>query len=162
MVKPLRILIVAKTMPISNLLVAWLNPVPYELAVVSQFAPAKVHVDMEPDLLITELKLGDHNGLHLALRARAKSVPTIVIGDPDPVLERDASALGATYVHASDVRRDEFMKLVALLISSRKAASLRTRVAWLDDSTASFEADPHPPAATTRVFGPLGVTPLLH
>jgi len=54
-----------------------------------------------PDLLMTDVRLGAYNGLHLVLRARAKhpEMPAIVVDmDHDPVLEREASEAGATYV----------------------------------------------------------------
>lgn len=159
--RPLRILIVAQSTSISNLLAAWLHPVPYELAVVSQFAAAKVHLDMEPDLLITELKLREHNGLHLALRAQSKSVPAIVIGDPDPVLERDASELGATYMHTSELRHDEFMTVVARLIASATHVP-RTRLGWLDEAAASLEAALRSPVAAPSCFDAARVTSLVH
>ena len=58
-----------------------------------QFAP--------PDLLMTDVRLGAYNGLHLVLRAHAQhpEMRAIVVdADHDPVLEREASEAGATYV----------------------------------------------------------------
>jgi DNA-binding NtrC family response regulator len=54
-----------------------------------------------PDLLMTDVRLGAYNGLHLVLRARAQhpEMPAIVVdADHDPVLEREAGEAGATYV----------------------------------------------------------------
>jgi DNA-binding NtrC family response regulator len=161
MPRPPRILIVGPTTSLSNVLVGWLTPVPYELVVVSQFAPARVHVDMEPDLLITELKLHDHNGLHLALRARSKSVPAIVIGDPDPVLERDAGELGATYVHTADLRHDEFLQIVDRLIASRSKEH-RNHIAWLDLPATSGDRHPGPLDVETIGLDQSGAPPLFH
>jgi DNA-binding NtrC family response regulator len=58
-----------------------------------QFAP--------PDLLMTDVRLGAYNGVHLVLRAHAEhpEMPAIVVdADHDPVLEREANGAGATYV----------------------------------------------------------------
>jgi len=152
-----RILIVVHTTPLGNVLATWLSSGPYDLAVVNAFPAAKVHVDMEPDLLITELKLGEYNGLHLALRARANSLPAMVIGDPDPVLERDAFEFGATFLHAAELRRDEFLRVVERVIASHLGASTRDRLAWTGDSSAFVPAE-RPPSA----FHATGHRPLLH
>ena len=50
-----------------------------------------------PDLLITDIRLGGYNGLQLVFRF--PDLPAIVMtGYADPVLERDASHAGATYI----------------------------------------------------------------
>ena len=50
-----------------------------------------------PDLLITDIRLSGYNGLQLVLRF--PELPAIVMtGFADPVLERDASQAGATYI----------------------------------------------------------------
>ena len=51
-----------------------------------------------PDLLITDVRLGDFNGLQL-LAMHPLSIPAIVVtGFPDPVLERQARQFGATFL----------------------------------------------------------------
>jgi DNA-binding response OmpR family regulator len=53
-----------------------------------------------PLILMTEVRLGAYNGLQLALRARAATpkIPVLVMsGWPDPVLQRDAESIGATF-----------------------------------------------------------------
>jgi hypothetical protein len=70
----------------------------YGLTVVGDFGTAKAYLDKRPDLLVTEVKLGAYNGLHLAIRASAQRIPTIVIGDTDPVLKADAERQHATYL----------------------------------------------------------------
>jgi CheY-like chemotaxis protein len=62
------------------------------------FAEAlKVLAGLEPDLLISSVRLGSYNGLHLVMRARAlyPNAAAILIGPSDPMLARDARALGA-------------------------------------------------------------------
>jgi DNA-binding response OmpR family regulator len=53
-----------------------------------------------PDLLVTDVRLGAFNGLHLAVHGRSRDagMKAIVIGDPDSVLENDARAIGAHYL----------------------------------------------------------------
>jgi hypothetical protein len=65
--------------------------------VADDFATAKETLGTCPDLLITELKLGAFNGLHLAIRAGAQGTPTIILGEPDPVLEAEARRQHAEY-----------------------------------------------------------------
>ena len=60
-----------------------------------------------PDFLVTEVRLGEFNGLQLAIRAHVHSptISTIVIGDDDIVLERDALAQQARYVKTPELAR---------------------------------------------------------
>lgn len=52
---------------------------------------------LRPDVLITDIRLGEYNGLQLLINA--PSVPAIVIsGFDDPVLRLDAEQMGATYL----------------------------------------------------------------
>src|SRR5688500_13367661 len=54
-----------------------------------------------PTVLVTEIRLGYHNGLHLAHIARwmrRKMILVVTSRHRDPVLTRDAEALGAVFV----------------------------------------------------------------
>lgn len=53
-----------------------------------------------PDVLVTDVRLGPYNGLHLVAIARVEHPRTlaIVIGGADPVLEGEARGLSARYV----------------------------------------------------------------
>jgi DNA-binding response OmpR family regulator len=66
------------------------------------FADARHLIDVEqPLVLVTQLRLGAHNGLHLALRdhTRGTRMRVVVISAAaDPVLEREAERAGATFV----------------------------------------------------------------
>jgi CheY-like chemotaxis protein len=62
------------------------------------FADAlKMLEGVEPELLVTGVRLGPYNGLHLLLRVRAlyPRAAAIVLGPADPMLAGDARALGA-------------------------------------------------------------------
>ena len=66
----------------------------------TSFADARALVAaFRPDVLVTSVRIGEYNGIHLAILARmTHGAPTIVIGDDDPVLEREAEQAGAQYV----------------------------------------------------------------
>jgi DNA-binding response OmpR family regulator len=55
-----------------------------------------------PDVLVTNVRLGDYNGVHLAIITRMKHgpVPTIVIGEADAVIEGEAQRAGAQFLTA--------------------------------------------------------------
>lgn len=55
-----------------------------------------------PDLLATEVRLGDHNGLHLALRAHDlyPELPILVIGSEQDGAS-EAGSFGATFLSLS-------------------------------------------------------------
>jgi len=73
-----------------------------------------------PDLLVTAVKLGAHNGLHLVLRARADhpEMPAIVVHTKrDEVLEAEATNAGATYLTAP-LDEERFIELVDELLAA--------------------------------------------
>jgi len=75
------------------------------VTIVETFAEGREQLKLLPDLLISEVRLADYNGLHLALRARSSGIPAIVLGKEDAVMEREAEQLGAMYVPTDgDVR----------------------------------------------------------
>ena len=89
-----KILVVAPSTSLASQLHRWLCEAGYELTVVTTFAAAKAHLRTSIDLVVTQVRLAEYNGLQLALYAQASSIPTIVIGDPDPLIEiHDASGL---------------------------------------------------------------------
>lgn len=60
--------------------------------------------DVRPDVLVTELRLKEHNGIHLAHLAHSMlpGLPVVVVGYRDKVLEAEAASAGATYVVTTD------------------------------------------------------------
>ena len=139
------ILIVAQTRAVADAIVPWLDPETYDVVVVRSFARAKVHLDLQPDLLISELRLGEYNGLHLALRGQSSGVPAIVIGEPDRVLEREAQKLAATYVRTTEPLRDRVLLLVPALLRQHASRPAGGALAWIRQS----ESEP----ASTRLDG---------
>jgi DNA-binding response OmpR family regulator len=113
-----RILVVSDTLALANNLLTWLKDAGYDTAVVSTFSAGKEHLRTVPDVLITELKLREYNGLHLALRAHRDGIPAAVIG-ADARHAGDAQELGASYVIGDNVHRDDILLLVDGLLSAR-------------------------------------------
>ena len=65
----------------------------------------------EPDLLITDVRMGAFNGLHL-IALSPPSLPKIVItGHDDPVVENDARRMGAEFV-LKPVAPSDLLRLV--------------------------------------------------
>ncbi len=96
---PPRVLIVAPNHLVADAVIRSLPE--FETVVRADFPAAKAELDQHPpDVLITELRLGQYNGLHLAIRARANAHPihAIVIGNHDKVLEADAEREHARYL----------------------------------------------------------------
>lgn len=68
---------------------------------VSSFEAARRALGSPVDLLVTDVRLHDYNGLHLVLRARSTypGVAAVVTSTiADAMLQREAEALGATFV----------------------------------------------------------------
>ena len=74
----------------------------YRVLSASEFSQAKQILDsQDPDLLVTAVRLGLYNGLHLVLRGRLNNprMAAIVLNNSiDPVLQIDARQQGATYL----------------------------------------------------------------
>ncbi len=71
-----------------------------------------------PDLLITELRLGAYNGLHLVLRAKRENpsmTAVVVTRTPDPVLRLEAAQLDATLVVVEETRHGWVAPVLAAL-----------------------------------------------
>jgi DNA-binding NtrC family response regulator len=92
------VLVVAPTARIAATVFAWLTDAGFTPVLTSSFAAAKQQLDDHPSLLVSEVRLGEYNGLHLALRAQVRGVPAVLIGEADPVLQREAVQLGASYL----------------------------------------------------------------
>jgi CheY-like chemotaxis protein len=88
----------------------------YAASACSSFPDARRMLDdgPTPDLLVTDVRLGPYNGLHLVAVARVEYPRTaaIVIGAADHVLEVEAGGLGARYVIAP-VSPQELVAVIA-------------------------------------------------
>jgi DNA-binding response OmpR family regulator len=73
----------------------------HEIVLRTDFESARLELDRHPpDLVVAQVRLGAFNGLHLAIRARGRGLPTqtILIGEPDAVLELEAKQQHAHYL----------------------------------------------------------------
>ena len=135
-----RILVVTDTLALANNLLLWLRDAGYDPAVVTSFNAGKEHLRTAPDILITELKLREYNGLHLALRAHRDGIPAAVIGG-DPRYATDAQEIGARYVVGDNVHRDDILLLVDGLLST-KAIARPVPFEWAVDAVATRRDEP--------------------
>jgi DNA-binding response OmpR family regulator len=96
---PRRILVVDDDRATRVGLVALLESEGYEVIAADNLKSArKAMMEDAPDLLLTDVRLGEFNGLHLAA-ANLTHVPIIVItGFPDPVLEETAKEFDAEFL----------------------------------------------------------------
>jgi CheY-like chemotaxis protein len=141
-----RLLVVTPDPDERRALESWLAVPGYEVVVTGDYLAARSELDVHPpDLLVTSLHLGAHNGLQLAIRARfgPSGVPSVVIGDPDPVLEAEAERLHAAFV-SRPLHRDAVISTIQETIDRHRPArrTLRKRIvrvdAWVDDMEASL------------------------
>jgi len=109
---PRSALVVAATPSLADHLCEWLKPAGWIISTANSYASAKCLLAFGVDLVVTELELGDYNGLQLALRTQNSGVPTVVVGHEDAVLERDAGQLGSVYLRKGEL--DEHRLLAAI------------------------------------------------
>ena len=97
-----RILVVDDADPVRRMLTELLGNAGYEVISAATFEEGKKLADSaNPDLLLIDVRLGDYNGLQLAVRERVNHPgrPVIVMtGHSDPVLEAEARRQGAEFV----------------------------------------------------------------
>jgi two-component system response regulator RegA len=78
-----------------------LSELGFSVTVSDTFQDARAQLTVPPALLVTELRLGEYNGLHLVLRGKSAHPELAAIVTSridDPVLYAEAEQLGATYV----------------------------------------------------------------
>ena len=143
MVPARRILVVTRDSWRERALPVWLSAAGYEVDLVGTFAEAKTHLDDNPAAIITDVKLGAYNGLHLAVRAHALSIPAILVGLDDAVLEREASALHTRWLGATPTREALLSELEQATVNATSgdaprgsASSFPWMVFGLEDTTA--------------------------
>jgi DNA-binding response OmpR family regulator len=100
------VLLVAPSPQIAANAMAGLTDAGLRVTVVTSFKAARASLEARPALLISEVRLGEYNGLHLALRARHQGIHAIVLGADDPVTRHEAESIGAEYLdQACDASR---------------------------------------------------------
>jgi DNA-binding response OmpR family regulator len=123
------VLVVTQNRAVANTLLSALLPQGFELSVVTTFTAAKTRLQTHPDLVIADVKLGAYNGIHLAVRAQAVEIPALVIGPDDPVLRRDAVAMGATYL-SEPLDENAVATEVARLLAPARSAWMPAEPTW--------------------------------
>lgn len=97
-----RILVVDDAPSVRRMLTELLEGSGYEVLSAGTFEEGKQMADIgNPDLMLIDIRLGDYNGLQLAVRERVNHPgrPVIVMtGHSDPVLEAEARRHGAEFV----------------------------------------------------------------
>jgi two-component system response regulator RegA len=99
-----------------------LSPAEFRVTVSHSFVEAKGLLDARPpDVLVTDLRLGEYNGLHLVLRGKTANpdMTAVVLSDlDDRGLEADAEGLGATFV-VKPVRAEDLAAAVVRTLYRR-------------------------------------------
>jgi DNA-binding response OmpR family regulator len=100
----------------------WLSDAGYLTVSVRTFDDAARQLAVDcPDLLVTAVRLGAFNGLHLVLRCRGDYpyLPMIVTGEEeDPLLAGEVTRYGARFV-AKSVEPERFLRVVFELLAGR-------------------------------------------
>ena len=85
-----------------QLLDRWLTAAGYSTELYDEFESARVRLAAgAPDILITDVRLGAYNGLHLVVMAKLRNpaITAIVLtGFDDHVLQHDAVSAGASFM----------------------------------------------------------------
>lgn len=99
------VLIVLTEVPVRTSVAAALSAQGYEVLTATTFEEGRrLLLERQPEVLVTALRLREHNGIHLAVvsRLRSANTRTIVLGYGDPVLEAEAGQAGAVYLTDAD------------------------------------------------------------
>ena len=119
-----KVLVVAQDTRLAMTLVSLLRESGCEPAVTTSYSAGRDQLDARPAFVIAEVRLGAYNGLHLALRARAKGIPAAVFGDANPTTEREAREVGAAYLSPFDLEKAELQSLLRAAVTPSPALSL--------------------------------------
>jgi CheY-like chemotaxis protein len=100
----------------------------YQVAAASNFEEAKQFLaNQAPDVLITDLRLGSYNGLHLVLRSRTDHpdmAALVTSRFPDPVLEAEAEREHARFL-LRPIKDAELLDAITSSLAASRAASSR-------------------------------------
>lgn len=144
MTRPRHALVVSRSAPQRARLQHWLIDAGFRVTVANGFEDARGQLDVAaPELLVTAVKLDAYNGLNLAILTRARHLPTrtVLIGDPDLVLQKEAERECAVYLLAP-LQHATFLSAVTALLDvqapTRRTPRKRVDVdAVVDGVTAS-------------------------
>ena len=143
------VLLVSPTPSIAKTLSSAIRRMGHHVLVTKTFEGAKRYLSAMPHLLVTELKLGAYNGLHLALRAGATDIPAMVIADD--TYEHEVEQIGAVRLSAESAAGDSFRTQVIRLLQGIGAA--HAVFPWYDDR--DVEERDRRTALVPRPLGPI-------
>ena len=97
-----RALVVDDDSRVLALIRRWLASAGFDTVTSADFEDARIQLHLcQPAILVSDVRLGQFNGLHLGILAR-QARPDVrlvfISGWDDPVLRRDAAELGAMYL----------------------------------------------------------------
>ena len=124
-----RILVVTSTRDVAERILR--SVAGHDVVVRTDFQSAKAELDQQPpDVLVAQIRLGAFNGLHLAIRAHGRGLPTqtILVGEPDAVLEDEARQQHARYL-TWPVDEETLAATVQEMLSSTDAVTNASLVA---------------------------------
>ena len=110
------VLLVSPTSQLSRALAPLVRRAGYHVTLARTFESAKSQLDAAPNVVITELKLGEYNGLQLALRGRALGTPAIVLADES--FEHEVEQLGAVWMSPEAAASDQLETVLAQLVQN--------------------------------------------
>ncbi len=122
------ILIVEDDITFGMMLKTWLGKKGFEVASVSNIARAKKHIEAQmPDLILSDLRLPDQDGIHLLMwmNEQGMDIPLIIMtGYADIQSAVQAIKLGARDYIAKPVNPDELLKKMSEALQSNEGTSI--------------------------------------
>ena len=101
---------------------AYVRDAGFSVVPASSFAEAhRLMSFVRPDVLVTDIRLGEYNGLQLVVQAGTlHPAPSVIVtsGYEDPVLAAEAERLGATFLR-KPVQPADLLSLISEMVKSR-------------------------------------------
>ncbi len=101
---------------------AYVHDAGFSVVPASSFAEAhRLLPFVRPDVLVTDIRLGEYNGLQLAVQAGTLDpAPSVIVtsGYEDPVLMAEAARLGATFL-LKPVQPSRLVALISEMVKTR-------------------------------------------
>jgi DNA-binding response OmpR family regulator len=94
-----RVLVLDDDITTREMMSEWLGNEGYACTAAGSFDEASALLRSgQVDLLITDIRLGDHNGIHLVYRHAGEIRAIVITGFDDPALAAEVRALGGIYL----------------------------------------------------------------
>jgi DNA-binding response OmpR family regulator len=120
----------------------------FRVRLAKTFESARTALLDAPDVLVTELKLGEYNGLQLALRGRTLGTVSIVIADSS--FEREIERLGAVWVSPEEADGDKLERMITRLLQT--TASSVSEYPWYNVEKCGDSAELQSETPTTTIL----------